>query len=56
MGVIVSSDAKEAAADLELHELSMGDALRAVISLVRVARAEIPPKDDRFKDAARQLI
>ncbi len=55
MGIIVPAAAKEAATDLELHELSIGDGLRAVIALVRVARAEMPSKDDRFKDAARHL-
>lgn len=56
MGIIVPAEAKEAATDLELHELSIGDGLRAVIVLVRVVRAEIPSRDDRFKDAARQLV
>jgi hypothetical protein len=56
MGIIVPAEANEAATDLELHELSIGEGLRAVIVLIRVARAEMPSKDDRFRDAARQLV
>lgn len=56
MGIIVPAEANEAATDLALHELSIGNGLRAVIVLVRVARAEMPSRDDRFKDAARQLV
>jgi hypothetical protein len=56
MGIIVPAESSEPAADLEFNELSIGDGLRAVMALIRVARAGMPSKDDRFKDAARHLV
>lgn len=56
MGILVRADSVESAADLEFFELALGEGLRAVIALVRIARAEMPPKADRFKDAARHLV
>jgi len=56
MGIVVPDGSTEPAADLEFLELALGDGLRAVITIVRVPRSEMPPKADRFKDAARHLL
>ncbi|MDH3289162.1 MAG: hypothetical protein OEP48_15750, partial [Betaproteobacteria bacterium] len=56
MGILVPADSTECAADLEFFELALGEGLRAVIALVRIPRSEMPPKADRFKDAARHLL
>jgi len=56
MGILVPADSTESATDLEFLELTLGEGLRAVIAIVRVPRAAMPPKSDRFKDAARHLI
>jgi hypothetical protein len=56
MGIVVPEGSTESAADLEFLELALGEGLRAVIAVVRVPRSEMPPKADRFKDAARHLL
>jgi len=40
---------------LELTELSIGDGLRATIAFVRIARDEVPPKEDLLAQAQRSL-
>ncbi len=56
MGVLVAADSAESATDLEFLELALGEGLRAIISMVRIPRSEMPAKADRIKDAARHLL
>jgi len=55
MGVKVDEGSHEEADDLNLAELSIGEGLRATISLVRIPRAELPPKEDLLAQAQRAL-
>jgi hypothetical protein len=54
-GVRVDAASPEPADDLELVELALGDGLRATIRLVRVPRAEMPPREDQLARAALML-
>lgn len=56
MGVVVAADSSELAHDFDFLELSIGEDLRAVIAFVRILRSEMPPPEDRLKDAARHLL
>jgi len=56
LGILVPPDSTEAATDLEFLELALGEGLRAVISMVRIPRSEMPAGADRIKDAARRLL
>ncbi|KPK33879.1 MAG: hypothetical protein AMJ66_04680 [Betaproteobacteria bacterium SG8_40] len=55
-GVRVEVGSREAATDLRLQELFIGDDLRGVIAFVRCARQDMPPPDDAIRRAARTLI
>jgi hypothetical protein len=55
MGVKVDPGSPEQADDLELNELSLGKDLRVTIALVRIPRAELPPKEDLL-GRAEQLL
>jgi hypothetical protein len=55
MGVKVEPAAAGEADTLELDELSIGEDLRATIAFVRIARDELPPKEDLLAQAQRSL-
>jgi hypothetical protein len=55
MGMKVEAGASEPAEDLDLTELSIGEGLRATIEMVRIPRAEMPPKEDLIAQAERYL-
>lgn len=55
MGYKLTGDSEEPASDLKLNELWIGPGLRGVIALVRIPRADLPPKRDRLADAERYL-
>lgn len=55
MGVRVDPGSSEQADELDLAELSIGEGLRATITLVRVPRAELPAAEDLLLRAARAL-
>jgi hypothetical protein len=55
MGVKVDDGSAEEADDLTLAELAIGEGLHATISLVRIPRAELPPKQDLLAQAQRAL-
>lgn len=55
MGIVVEAGSSEPAAELDLTELSLGDGLRATITLVRIPRNELPPKVDRLAQAEKYL-
>jgi hypothetical protein len=54
-GVEVDAASPEPADDLDLTDLTLGDGLCATIRLVRVPRAEMPPREDQLARAARML-
>jgi hypothetical protein len=56
MGFKVAADSGEAATDLRLSELSIGDGLRAVIAFVRCQRAEMPQRESLIAKAAREML
>jgi len=56
MGFKVAADSGEAATDLKLSELAIGDGLKAVIALVRCQRAELPAKESLTAKAAREMF
>jgi len=55
MGIVVPAGSTESATDLEFPQLSIGEGMRFVMTFVRVPRAELPPKEDLVKNAARYL-
>lgn len=55
MGMKVEPGSSEPAEELDLAELSIGEGLRAIIALVRIPRAEMPPKEDLIAQAERYL-
>jgi hypothetical protein len=55
MGIKVEPGSDEAAEDLDLTEISIGKGLQATISIVRIPRAELPPKEDLIAKAERYL-
>lgn len=55
-GYKLEAGSSEAATDLKLHELSIGENLRGVIAFVRCARGDLPPRDDAIRRAARTLL
>lgn len=55
-GYKLEAGSSEAATELELHELYIGENLRGVIALVRCARQDLPPPDEALRQAERTLI
>ena len=55
MGVKVDPGSNEPADDLELTELCLGEGLRATVTLVRIPRAALPPRQDWLAQAERAL-
>jgi uncharacterized coiled-coil protein SlyX len=55
MGVKLEAGQGSDADELDLAELSIGEGLRATISFVRIARDELPPKEDLLSRAQRAL-
>ena len=55
MGVKVDPGSSEPADDLDLAELCIGEELRATVTLVRIPRAELPPRQDWLAQAERAL-
>lgn len=55
-GVRVDAGSREAATDLTLQELFIGEDLRGVIAFVRCARQDMPPPDDAIRRVERSLI
>lgn len=55
-GVRVEAGSREAATDLTLQELFIGEDLRGVIAFVRCARQDMPPPDDAIRRVERSLI
>ncbi len=56
LGYKVGTGSDEPASELTLHELSLGDGMRAVIAFVRCRRAELPSPDALAARAARALL
>lgn len=56
MGYKLDPRSAEVGSDLRLNELWIGTNLRGVIMPVRIPRTELPPPQDRFAEAARQLL
>jgi hypothetical protein len=54
MGVKVEPGSEEAD-DIDLAELSIGEGQRATVALVRIPRAELPPKEDMLAQAQKLL-
>ncbi|HEU5297326.1 MAG TPA: hypothetical protein VFU71_21285 [Burkholderiaceae bacterium] len=55
LGVKVDPHCADEGDSLELDELSIGEGLRATIKFVRIARDEMPPKEDLLAQAQRAL-
>jgi len=55
MGFKVDAASPEAANELTLLELAIGENFHGVIALVRCPRAELPAKEDLVAKAARYL-
>ncbi|MDX1375890.1 MAG: hypothetical protein R3357_10030 [Burkholderiales bacterium] len=55
-GMRVEPGSSEAATELTLQELFVGENLRGVIAFVRCAREDLPPPDDALRRAERSLI
>jgi hypothetical protein len=55
MGMKVEPGSSEPADELELAELCIGEGLRATVTLVRIPRAEMPPRRDWLGQAERAL-
>ncbi|HET7528511.1 MAG TPA: hypothetical protein VFK10_21405 [Burkholderiaceae bacterium] len=55
MSVKVDADTAGEGDWLELDELSIGEGLQATIAFVRIARNEMPPKEDLLAQAQRAL-
>lgn len=55
LGVRAEAEQAQDADELDLSELSIGEGLRATISFVRIARADVPPKEDLLARAQRAL-
>ena len=55
MGVKVDPSSSEPADDLDLAELCIDEGLRATVTLVRIPRAELPPRQDWLARAERAL-
>lgn len=55
-GYKVEPGSREAATDVELQELYIGENLRGVIAFVRCARQDMPPPDDAIRRVERSLI
>jgi hypothetical protein len=55
LGIKVDADSPESAEELALHEISIGEGLRATVEMVRIPRAELPPKEDLIAQAERYL-
>jgi hypothetical protein len=55
-GLRVEPGADEAATDLSLNELFIGEDLRGVIAFVRCARRDLPPPDEAIRRVERTLI
>jgi hypothetical protein len=55
MGIKVEPGSSEAAEDLDLTDLSIGEGLRATIAVVRIPRTQLPPKEDLIANAERYL-
>ena len=55
-GYKLEAGSSEAATDLELQELFIGENLRGVIAFVRCARQDLPPPDDALRRVERTLL
>jgi hypothetical protein len=55
MGVKVEPPSSEDAEELDLADLSIGEGLHATIAIVRIARQDVPPKQDLLSQAQRSL-
>ena len=55
MGIKVDAASPEAAEELDLTEISIGEGLQATVEMVRIPRAELPPKEDLIAQAERYL-
>jgi len=55
-GYKVEAGSREAATDLTLQELFIGENLRGVVAFVHCARRDMPPPDDAIRRAERTLI
>jgi len=55
-GYKIDAGSSEAATDLSLQELFIGEDLRGVIAFVRCARRDLPPPDDAIRRVERTLI
>lgn len=55
-GVRVEAGSGEAATELRLQELFIGEGLRGVIAFVRCARQDMPPPDEAIRRAERTLL
>lgn len=55
-GVRVEAGSGEAATDLQLQELFIGEGLRGVIAFVRCAREDMPPPDEAIRRVERTLL
>lgn len=55
-GYKVEAGSSEAATDLALQELSIGEDLRGVIAFVHCARRDLPPPDEAIRRVERTLI
>jgi hypothetical protein len=55
MNIKVGAESEEAAHNLTLAELRVGDRVDAVIAFVRCPRSELPPVEDRLAHAERFL-
>jgi hypothetical protein len=56
MGIRVEPGSSDAATDLTLQELFIGEGLRGVIAFVRCARRDMPPRDDAIRRAEKTLL
>ena len=55
-GYKLEAGSSEAAIDLRLQELFVGENLRGVIAFVRCARQDLPPPDDAVRRVERTLL
>lgn len=56
IGIRVAPGSSDAATDLKLQALFIGEGLRGVIAFVRCARRDMPPRDDAIRRAEKTLL